>query len=151
MRVILPVWLLSLLLCTCGPAQGSDDVHDMDAVQRREALFHSAYEQLDAAILERLLTDDFVITYAQPATTKDKERFIGELGELRSVFPNLQLSVDSSSVVAGTEPEVAGLRTFSWTYAGEPGSYQEQFRHHWQYTEGNWLLHRAEVLPPPPQ
>ncbi len=117
---------------------------------KREALFHAAYEQLDAAVLDRILAADFTITYQTPPVTKGKDQFLGELSELRTVFPNLRLHVDSLTLTGDdTSPVGSGLRTFSWTYAGQPGSFQEGYRHHWRWEDGQWMLSAAEVLPPP--
>lgn len=155
-----PPSIISLLLLTllaCGPPSPQDAAQDteagesnLSAVLRREELFHSAYGALDAAILQRILHDDFVITYTQPPAEKDKARFVHELGELRVVFPDLQLTVDSSSVLRRQEGiQVTGSRTFRWHYAGEAGSYAERFRHFWVAGSGGYQLLRAEVLPPP--
>ena len=119
-------------------------------MERREELFHTAYEQLDAAVLERILTEDFTITYHTPPIAKNKDRFLRELAELRTVFPNLKLRVDSLAIKdEAMAPVTSGLRTFSWTYAGQPGSFQEAFRHHWRWEDGEWMLHAVEVAPPP--
>ena len=150
MRNPLVAFLLFHLLCTCGPAQGTQGGADLGKVPDREALFHSAYEQLDAAVLDLLLSDDFTITYQRPPITKDKDQFLRELAELRNVFPNLRLRVDSLVIGKDTATLVTtGLRTFSWTYAGQPGSFQEGYRHHWRWEDEQWLLGAAEVLPPP--
>ena len=142
MRFTLLASLLVLLLCTCGPAQGSEQL------RKREELFNSAYERLDAAILERLLAEDFTATYARPPVTKDKTRFLGELAELRTIFPNLRLRVDSLEIDPAELGLTTGLRTFFWTYAGEPGSYRERFRNHWRQVDGEWLLTSSDVRSP---
>ena len=122
----------------------------MQRVEKREALFHTAYEQLDAAVLDRMLTDDFTIAYRRPPITKQKDQFLGDLAELRTVFPNLRLQVDSLEVEAeGGRPVTNGLRTFSWTYAGQPGSFQEAYRHQWRWQDEEWKLSSIVVLPPP--
>ena len=143
-RLLIGCCICSLLL-TCGPAQGT-----ADGVEGREQLFHTAYEALDAAVLERLLAENFTITYTQPPATKDKVRFLGELAELRTIFPNLRLTVDTSWMTEQGTAEVAieGLRTFGWEFDGQPGQYTERYVHHWQQQDGAWRLQRAEVLPP---
>ena len=119
-------------------------------MEKREILFHSAYEQLDAAVLDRILTDDFTIAYERPPITKQKDQFLRDLAELRTVFPNLQLRVDRLEVdEEDGRPITNGLRTFSWTYAGQAGSFQEAYRHQWRWQDEEWKLYSVVVLPPP--
>ena len=153
------VTLITLLLLsglTCGAPSPEDATQDsvveestLRRVSQREELFHSAYGALDAAVLERVLHDDFIITYTHPPAEKDKSRFVRELGELRVVFPDLTLTVDASTIVQQDNGAlVSGTRTFRWRYDDEVGSYAEGFRHHWISTDGGYQLLRAEVLPP---
>ncbi|MBB4078187.1 hypothetical protein GGR28_000788 [Lewinella aquimaris] len=142
MKYILCALLSGIFLSTCGPAQMEDGLPDVEKrILRAEKLFNGAYENLDAAIMERLLTEDFTIGYADAAPSKNREQFVAELGSLRQVFPHLQISIDST-VYTVTEDRVTvvGVRTFTWQQEGVTGEHRESFENVWHLVGNQWKL-----------
>ncbi len=134
MKTILLAALGACLLCTCGPAQDKPGARsERGDVLAAERVFTGAYESLDAAVLERMLTDDFTVTYSGQGTEKTKDQWLNELGQLRAVFPRLQIHSDSIEVSpAAAVTVVRGIRIFSWAADGEQGEYRERFVHRWR-------------------
>ncbi len=122
------------LLYTCGPAQDKPgDRSERGNVLAVERVLTGAYESLDAAVMERLLTDDFTVTYKGENSEKTREEWLGELGQLRAVFPRLQIRTDSVEISPGaSQTFVRGTRIFSWAEGGERGEYRERFLHQWR-------------------
>lgn len=138
-----------VFLGTCGTGEDTDPRQDgAGRVAQREAVFNGAYENLDAAVIDRLLSDDFAMVYAGQAAPKDRQRFIDDLGQLRLVFPQLQISIDSSRVVAYQDQFIVqGIRTFRWRANGEPGTYRERFTNRWRRSGGEWVMTKAKIDP----
>ncbi len=130
------------VLFTCGPAEDKQGMESRPAaVLAAERVFNGAYENLDAAVLDRLLADDFRISYGSQDSEKDKDRWLGELGQLRLLFPQLRIHTDSLTITPYAELYIVqGLRTFSWNADGEAGSYQERFTNRWRQAADNWEL-----------
>lgn len=145
MNVVIRALALLLLLCTCGPAQTDTDPTER-GVRRAEEVFTSAYQELDAAVLDRLLTDDFTLRYTEQEGNLSKEDFIGTLAELRTVFPALKVTVDSSSIAAYQDMyTVRGQRTFDWEMEGQAMGHQEAYTNRWRLDDGTWKLWWTEI------
>lgn len=148
MRILPQSLLLFVVLFSCGPAQDSSPRTEEERVAEAEALYTGAYENLDAAVMERLLTEDYEVVYTEPDNRKDKRQWIGELGQLRALFPQLTISVDSSRIIPYRDNYmVQGIRTFHWTNDGQDGSYQERFANRWRMDGGNWRLYGTRISP----
>lgn len=147
MSTILRALLFPLLLCTCGPAQnGKEEIPTEEKVLRAEKVFTEAYENLDAAIIERLLTDDFELQYATTAGTRSRTEYVSELAEMRAVFPKLQLTVDTLTVTElDDDYRTTGERTFSWQLPQGQGSHTELFTNYWRPENGQLRLYRMEI------
>ncbi|WP_168797442.1 nuclear transport factor 2 family protein [Neolewinella litorea] len=137
------------MACSCGPAQDTTTGKDgADQVARREAIYNGAYQNLDAAVMQRLLSDSYVITYTGQAAGKTKAQFVDELGQLRLVFPELRIIVDSSKVIPYQDLYIVqGIRTFNWRANGEPGTYRERFTNRWSREEGDWVMLATKIDP----
>ena len=145
MNVLIRGLALFLLLCTCGPAQTETDPTER-GVRRAEAVFNSAYQELDAAVLDRLLTDDFTLRYTEQEGSLSKEDFLGTLAELRAVFPALEVSADSSNVAVYQEMFIVrGTRTFAWQLDGQAMAHQEEYTNRWRLDDGKWKLWWTEI------
>jgi hypothetical protein len=151
MSTILRALLFPLLLCTCGPAQDVNaDVRTEESILRAEKVFTEAYENLDAAIIERLLTDDFELQYATAAGTRSRAEYVSELAEMRAVFPKLQLTVDTFTVTELEQSyQTSGERTFSWQLPQGRGAHTEQFINYWRPENGELKLYRMEIATRP--
>ena len=134
-------------LCTCGLAQDKEGVDSTVAgVRAAERVFNGAYENLDAAVLDRMLADEFTVGYSGQETQKSKENWLGELGQLRVVFPQLRIRTDSLQVTPyGGLFVVQGLRTFTWKSEGEAGSYRERFTNRWRKDADTWQLTATQL------
>lgn len=143
------ILLLAIVLGSCGPAQDTpEDGAAAAKVVQREEIFNGAYENLDAAVIERLLAGDFSLSYAGQAAEKDKQQFVGELGQLRLVFPELRITIDSSRVTPYQDLFIVqGIRTFTWRANDKPGTYRERFTNRWRKEGGDWLLFRSKIDP----
>ena len=141
--ILLP---FSLCLLSCGPAQDKTPTTDEARVLRAEELFTLAYQELDAAVMGRLLTDDFVAEYGGENASKDRRTWLSEIQSYRAIFPDMVVTVDSLSVVPAAEGySVAAVRTFSWDGQGQEGSYQERYRHYWRREGQDWKVYRSEI------
>ena len=139
--------LLALLLCTCGPAPDScTDCTPEEAIAKAEELYHSAYENLDAAVMERLLSVNFVASYPDQEMERDKAAFIDELSQLSIIFPELTIVVDSSGINPYRDNYiVSGNRTYSWQQGAQKGSYRERFVNNWEREPDGWRLIGSKV------
>ncbi len=141
--------LAGFCLCTCGTAEDTPPPGDaQDRVSERERIFNGAYENLDAAVLERLLAADYVVDYRGREASRSREQFVGELGQLRLVFPGLHIEIDSSRFTVYREQYIVqGIRTFHWRANDTPGSYRERFTNRWTFRDGQWLLANTILQP----
>ena len=146
--------LLVLCLCvfSCGPAQDKAADTDEEGVRRAENLFILAYEELDAAIMGRMLAEDFEADYTGDSASKDRRTWLAEIQSYRAVFPDMRVTVDSLDVVhEGTHFRVSGIRTFTWSNDGQGGSYRERYRNFWRRQGGEWKLYRSKINSAPPR
>ena len=140
--------LLTLTLClfSCGSAQDKTAATEEEGVRRAEALFTLAYQELDAAVMGRLLTEDFVAEYRGENATKDRRTWLSEIQSYRAIFPEMNVTVDSLTVESDAEGfTVAAVRTFSWSGQGQEGSYQERYRNRWRKDGQDWKVYRSEI------
>lgn len=137
---------LLVTLYSCAPSQDtSPDARESD-LRAREEVFQVAYAELDAAILARLLTDDYVIRQLDQATERSKSEWLAELQALRDVFPRMRITVDGSDLtLTENRATVSGQRTFTWSEHTEIGTYREHFQNRWQMQDGVWVLRESEV------
>ena len=131
-----------IVLCTCGRAQDTPVEGEGETrVADRERVFNGAYENLDAAVLERLLAPDYTVDYQGTEAARSREQFVDELAQLRLVFPDLHITIDSTTIASEDDGyRVEGLRTFHWRAHDTPGSYRERFTNRWERIDGTWLL-----------
>lgn len=143
-------WLFPLLLCTCGPAQDSaGDQGSMEGVRRAEKVFNEAYESLDAAVMERMLSDDFTLRYGGVEGVKTREQFVADVADMRTVLPELTVTTDSLQVSERVDHyEVTSIRSFHWRLRGEPGTYQEHYLNLWRREGSSWKIYRTEIDKP---
>ncbi len=146
MKILLATLLLPVVLCTCGPSQDTTSRTEPEQVQAAEKLFNGAYQQLDAALMERLLTDDFEVVYPDQESRKTKQQWISELSQLRAIFPQLEIIIDSSRLIPyNGNYIVQGTRQFKWNNQGQTGSYSERFSNRWRREDGAWRMYGTRV------
>ncbi|MCP9235413.1 nuclear transport factor 2 family protein [Lewinella sp. JB7] len=147
MRYMLYGLLSGFLLGSCAPAQPeSGDVSAKEKILREEKLFHEAYESLDAAVLDRLLTAEYTLSHRGRDGYKTRRQFLDELGQLRTIFPALRITTDSIRYEAVDDGgRTRGLRTFTWRQDGTSGTYRERYTNYWQWDAGRWRLTSTEL------
>ena len=139
-------WALPVILCTCAPAQ------DKSTPAAADRLFTEAYGNLDAALLERLLAEDFYLRHPGNPTVIGGPAFLAEVGQMRQLFPDLEVKVDSFSLATGGAGTVSsGIRTFAWSTGKEAGSFSERYANYWSQHDAGWLLDSAVVAPKSPR
>lgn len=137
--------LLALLLGTCGRAPKGDD---RERLLRQEEIYQTAFENLDGALLERTVTEDYQVSYPEQGGTRDKQRFMDELTSMRAVFPELNLRLDSTRVEADQDGYVVtGTRVFNWQDGQATGEYREHYTNYWIERDGEWRLRRSVIEP----
>ena len=152
MNVFAIVLTLALCLFSCGPAQDKTAATEEEGVRQAEKLFALAYQELDAAVMGRLLADDFVAEYAGDNGTKDRRTWLSEIQSYRTIFPDMNVTVDSLQIESeGKDFTVSAVRTFTWDNDGQGGSYREHYRNLWRNQGGHWKMFRTEInaMPPP--
>ncbi|PPK86354.1 uncharacterized protein DUF4440 [Neolewinella xylanilytica] len=145
-------WLVTLFcavwLYTCGPPQDKSAASELDQIEQAETVFTQAYQELDAAVMDRVLADDYTVEYPSEQAGKSRRQWIGELQGLRSVFPALRIEVDSSEITAvEADYTVTAKRTFIWNQEGTEGRYAERYTNYWQRDAGRWRLYRSRIAP----
>ncbi len=119
-------------------------------VTERERIFNGAYETLDAAVMDRLLDTGYMVSYQGKEPERGREQFIGELGQLRLVFPKLRIAIDSTQIIPYDDLYIVqGIRTFHWETGEGPGTYRERFTNRWRDAGGEWRLFRTSLQPLP--
>ena len=138
------LWVVTFY--SCAPSQDTSPEARESDLREREALFHAAYAEFDAAVLARLLDEDYVLRQLDQSYERSRTEWLTELQSLQTVFPRLRITVDQIEMVLESKlATVKGQRTFTWTQGTESGSYREDFENHWRYAEGNWTLLASEV------
>ncbi len=100
--------------------------------------------------MDRLLSDNFEAAYPERATTSNKQQWLTELQGLRTLFPALEISVDSMTVAIDEQrAQVEAVRTFNWMQDGQSGSYRERYTNLWSQESGKWQLHQSTVTSQP--
>jgi hypothetical protein len=131
--------IVTLWLCTCVPAPATDSSYE--AFRDREEVLAGAYQTLDAAVMDRMLADDFTVIYAGSGGRKQRAAYLSDLAALRDQFPQLTVELDSLRVShEDTVVRTTGKRIYGWRMAGTPGQYSERFRNVWEYRGGKWTL-----------
>lgn len=144
------IFILPLVLLSCGPTQDKSGDAERERVADLENLFNQAYQDLDVAIMDRLLSEDFEAVYPTQQGTKDKEQWLGELQGFRAVFPALDVSVDSTEFSTAEQGvSVTAVRKFSWTQDGQSGVHRERYTNRWTKRSGEWRISQSSIVPQP--
>lgn len=127
---------------SCAPSQDKASTEEhLAAVRRVDAVYQTAYEQLDAAVLERVLAPDYRLRQPEQGSEKTKDEWIAEVAELKTVFPALQLLVEDVAIEVDNDlATVTGKRSFRWQQGEADGAYGEYFENTWQLRGGEWRL-----------
>ena len=146
MRTVAIGLCFGMALYSCAPSQDTSPEVRLAALLERETLLEAAYEDVDAAVLARLLHDDFVLRQLDQDTERSKSEWLAELQSLTDLFPRLDLTVvREETLLADDRATVSGQRTFTWTQGVETGTYPETFTNYWRYDGGEWILYLSEV------
>lgn len=142
--------LLSIIFCTCGRAQDTPPLSDEEViggVKRQEKIFTEAYAHLDAAVLERILSDKFSMRYTAKTTGLSKAQFLAELARMDQMIPDMEIILDSLKVESGGIGKATsrGRRTFAWEIGGSRGGFEENFINTWRREGGAWMLTDTEI------
>lgn len=145
-RILLIYLLTTSIACTRDRATEDSPAETFASVRQREEVFNAAYEELDGALLARLLHDDYRIDYGGRLPTRDADAFLRDLVDRRGLFPDLDVRIDSSRLERrGDTVVVTGERTFGWMLEGQAGQYRERYVNRWLPQEGQWRLYRSDI------
>ena len=126
------------MLSIAAPAFARDAAQDEREIRRVEAAVCTAFEQGDAAALEKNLTPDFTLTSSRGEVTDRKQN----MAEVASREPRYAVfrNHDQKLRLYGDSAIVLGITTIKATVEGKPFEADFQFTDTYVRRDGHWLL-----------
>ena len=126
----------SMTIATTAIAR--DAAHDEREIRRVETAVCAAFEQGDAAALEKYLTPDFTLTSSRGEVTDRKQN----MAEVASREPRYTVfrNHDQKLRLYGDSAIVLGVTTIKATVDGKPFEADFQFTDTYVRRDGHWLL-----------
>lgn len=149
MRKILTIFALMVISLTIALGQTSNKKIE-DEIQKLEDEFDQALSKRDAATLDRLTTDDFMVTNTIPARIITKEAFKERIKNMAArAFTIESRKIDDLKVrVYGDTAIATGhVKEIRKTTDGKTTDFEIRFTDVWVKRNGKWLMASSHASP----